>query len=372
MPSQPQITVRNRTTGEKKAYRLDQERATIGREPSNYIVLDDRAVSRKHAEILQENNQYFVRDLKSNNGTQLNDKPLASHEKALLRAGDLIVINDFEVSFNLPTAKESEDIYEITDTDVLEVKMVKKLLQAMDRENAPSLEVIEGPQTGIRFVFEEKNQDVVIGRDPACEFVIDSTVMSRKHARIEKRFDTVILHDLHSKNGTFVNREKIESKRLQDGDIVHLGTLSLSFRNPQELSFDFGPPEISQIKRSQKASTPSPAPQTAAEDSYDDVSESSASESAGPAGTRGSRRRGGASRKGKSKKTAADAPPPPAEVPQESYEPPLPQDGQMESPSEMDAQDGGGRFSLSPTEIGAIVVGLIVLVGSIWGILKLL
>lgn len=347
MQTQPQITVHNRKTGDKKIYRLDQDRASIGREPSNYIVLDDRTVSRKHAEILQENNQYFVRDLKSNNGTHLNDKPLSPQEKALLRTGDVVLINDFEIVFSPARTSESaaggEDIYEITDTDLLEVKMVKKLLQAMDKENAPSLEVIEGPQTGLRFVLEGKSQDVVIGRDPACEFVIDSTVISRKHARIEKRYDSVILHDLRSKNGTFINREKIESKRLQDGDIVHLGTLAVSFRNPQELNFDFGPPEISLIKKPQ------------AEAPISEDSEEAAPE-AGASGARGSRRQGG---------SRPEAPLPPAEIPQDHY----PAESHR---SPVAPETSGVRLSLSPGEIAAIGVGLIVLIGSIWGIFKLL
>ena len=284
MDLRPQITVRSKKTGEKKVYRLDQDRVTIGRDVSNYIVLEGRAISRTHAEIIQEGSQDFVRDLKSNNGTLVNEKPIPAREKVLLRSGDIIQIEEYNLLFQILTGKEAEDIYEITDTDLLEVKMVKKLLKAMDRENAPSLEVLEGPQAGLRYALEAKNQDVVIGRDPACEFVIDSDVISRKHSRIEKRFDTVVLHDLHSKNGVFVNRERITEKRLQDGDIIHMGTLPLSFRNPQELTFDFEPPRVSEPAI---AKTPDVvvAPKKPVETSSPQIS------SEGTGGTRGSRRR---------------------------------------------------------------------------------
>lgn len=338
MDLRPQITVRNKKTGDKKVYRLDQERATIGRDVSNYIVVEGRAISRVHAEVLQEGTTAFVRDLKSNNGTLVNEKPIPAREKVLLRSGDIIQIEEYDLLFQILTGKEAEDLYEITDTDLLEVKMVKKLLKAMDRENAPSLEVLEGPQAGLRFALEAKNQDVVIGRDPACEFVIDSDVISRKHSRIEKRFDTVILHDLHSKNGLFVNRERVTEKRLQDGDIIHLGTLPLSFRNPQELTFDFEPPRVSEPSPAKtpevmapKEPVESPSPQISSE---------------GTGGARGSRKREGG-------EGSFDA-----VVPSEAAGPggfPLP-----------------GGFQLSTPEIVAIVVGLIVLIGSIWGILKLL
>jgi pSer/pThr/pTyr-binding forkhead associated (FHA) protein len=360
MEIRPQISVRNKKTGEKQVFRVDQERITIGRDHANYIVLDGRTVSRKHFEILREGNQFFVRDLKSNNGTHLNEKPLEPNEKALLRSGDQIQVEDFELQFLIPATDQVEEIYEITDTDLLEVKMVKKLLKAMDRENAPSLEVIEGPQTGQHFVLEEKNQDVVIGRDPACEFVIDSNVISRKHARIEKRFDTVVVHDLGSKNGTFVNRERVSEKRLQDGDIVHLGTLALSFKNPQELSFDFEPPQIKRPESSVPSASGGSAPKIAPVEEIRDEEPAEGPEES-PSGTRAARRKGG------KKRPSPVKPQPPSQGEPSSEEMP-------EAPMEA-AGAGGigfGNFRFSITEILAAAVGLSVLIGSIWAILKLL
>lgn len=369
MEIRPQISVRNKKTGEKQVFRVDQERITIGRDHANYIVLDGRTVSRKHFEILREGSQFFVRDLKSNNGTNLNEKTLEPNEKALLRSGDQIQVEDFELQFLIPATDQVEEIYEITDTDLLEVKMVKKLLKAMDRENAPSLEVIEGPQTGQHFVLEEKNQDVVIGRDPACEFVIDSNVISRKHARIEKRFDTVIVHDLGSKNGTFVNREKVSEKRLQDGDIIHLGTLALSFKNPQELSFDFEPPQIKRPESSAPSSAPKIVP---VEEIRDDEAAEAQGPEESPSGTRAARRKGGKKKPSPVKPQAAPQETlPPEEMPQAPMEP----GGEEPLDQPASAGTGGigfGNFRFSIMEILSAAVGLAVLIGSIWVILKIL
>lgn len=311
MDLQPQISLKNKKTGEKKIYRLDQELASIGRDISNYIVVDSRTVSRKHAEIVTEKDQFFIRDLKSNNGTLLNEKKITPKEKVLLRSGDVIQIEDFDLLFHIPAAGEAknlQEIHEATDSDLLEIKMVKKLLKAMDRDNAPSLEVLEGPKAGTRFVFEGKNQEVVVGRDPACEFQIDSEVISRKHIKIEKRFDTLTLKDLNSKNGTYVNRQRVGEKKLQDGDIIHLGTLTLAFRNPQDLTFDLAPPQLKEEKEEVKETPPPPPPA-----------------------------------------------PPPSPAPSSAVE-----------------NTERGRFKLSPAEIAAIAIGLVVLIGSIWGILQLL
>jgi len=68
---------------------------------------------------------------------------------------------------------------------------------------------------------------VTLGRDDSAEFTIPSPSVSRQHARIdEAEEDRLIIHDLQSSNGTFVNREKISSStEIGHGDIIHLGTL---------------------------------------------------------------------------------------------------------------------------------------------------
>lgn len=371
MEIRPQIAVKNKKTAERQVYRMDQERITIGRDHANYIVLDGRTVSRKHLEILCEGSQFFVRDLKSNNGTILNGKATVANEKALLRNGDLLQVEDFDIQFLLPAGDQVEEIYEVTDTDLLEVKMVKKLLKAMDRENAPSLEVLEGPEAGKLFALEEKNQDVVIGRDPACEFVIDSNVISRKHVRIEKRFDTVIVHDLDSKNGTFVNRERVKEKRLQDGDIVHLGTLALSFKNPQELSFDFEPPQVKREATEQKPSGVKIAPVEEIVDDEVQGDEGQGSE-ASPSGTRSARRKGGKKKSSPIKpKPAAQETLPPEEIPEMPMER---EPAGLGAPAAASGTGGlgFGNFRFSITEIMLGLLGLTVLIGSIWAILKIL
>ncbi len=325
MQVHPQIRIKNKTSGQKQLFRLDQSKIGIGREPTNYIVLSSKAVSRNHAEILHEGEQFFIRDLASTHGTFLNKNKIPSKEKILLRSSDSLFMGDFELTFVVPEKDALEEIYESTDTDILEVKMVKKLLKAMDRQSAPSLEVMDGPQAAARFVLEGKTQDIVIGRDPACEFAIDADVISRKHARVEKRYDTITLYDLKSKNGVYVNREKIKEKKLKDGDVIHLGTLTLSFRNPQELSADLSPPQI---------------PSKVSEEPLQKIE----------------------------KKSQNKLPARAARKNESVLEPiPLPENNPPPYEESLPAASG-----FSTSEVITALVGLLVLVGSLWGILKLL
>src|SRR3989338_8339274 len=148
MEIRPTITVQHLKTGEKGRYRMDQPKLLIGRDKTCFIFRNDRTISRRHAELDRQGTSFFLTDLKSENRTFLNDLPLSPLEKTVLSSGDRIRVGDYELRFLVPREKEATDIYEVTDGDILEVKMVKKLMKALDLDSAPSLEVIEGPEAG--------------------------------------------------------------------------------------------------------------------------------------------------------------------------------------------------------------------------------
>jgi hypothetical protein len=68
-----------------------------------------------------------------------------------------------------------------------------------------------------------------IGRRPDSEVFLDDVTVSRDHALIIRRGDDWYLDDCGSLNGTYVNRSRIESHRLQEGDEVQIGKYKLTF-----------------------------------------------------------------------------------------------------------------------------------------------
>jgi DNA-binding winged helix-turn-helix (wHTH) protein len=73
--------------------------------------------------------------------------------------------------------------------------------------------------------------DNIIGRDPRSTIWLDDESVSRRHAVISVEHDVARVNDLRSTNGTFLNRAPLESPTvLQDGDIVRVGSLKLTFR----------------------------------------------------------------------------------------------------------------------------------------------
>ena len=64
---------------------------------------------------------------------------------------------------------------------------------------------------------------VTIGRDPGNDLVLDSPIVSRRHAELEVRDDAAVWRDLGSANGTAVNGRVISEQTLRDGDIIRIG-----------------------------------------------------------------------------------------------------------------------------------------------------
>jgi hypothetical protein len=77
--------------------------------------------------------------------------------------------------------------------------------------------------------FPIDRERMTIGRRPDCALFLDDVTVSRDHALLVRRGDGVFLDDLGSLNGTYVNRRRIESQRLEDGDEVQIGKYKLTF-----------------------------------------------------------------------------------------------------------------------------------------------
>jgi hypothetical protein len=70
---------------------------------------------------------------------------------------------------------------------------------------------------------------MTVGRRPDSDVFLDDVTVSRDHALIVRRNGAYWLDDLGSLNGTYVNRHRIESHRLEDGDELQIGKYKLTF-----------------------------------------------------------------------------------------------------------------------------------------------
>jgi len=74
---------------------------------------------------------------------------------------------------------------------------------------------------------------MVLGRDPSCDIWIDNPSISKKHCSFELLDEQMMVIDLNSSNGTFINGAQITQAELQHGDLLQVGPVFVRFDSPE-------------------------------------------------------------------------------------------------------------------------------------------
>jgi FHA domain len=123
-----------------------------------------------------------------------------------------------------PGQEPSTATYRIDETGELVPVDVE---QVVAHEGAAVVIRAGGGRVGESFALDHDR--MTIGRRPDSDVFLDDVTVSRDHALLVKRGEDYYLDDLGSLNGTYVNRHRIESHRLEDGDELQIGKFKLTF-----------------------------------------------------------------------------------------------------------------------------------------------
>ena len=183
---------------------------TVGRHNSNDIVINDTSVSRFHAELVNENNQWYIIDLNSTNGT---------------------FVNGIKIQGKIPVS-----IYDEIKLGNVSVNLEK----IINKKKGKPIKII------------------TIGRANTNNVVITDPLISAKHAKITI-YDNgdIEIQDLNSTNGSFVNGKRIQAHILKDYDDVLLANkIPLDWKKfvnkPQTYSSQTGQYKKEEIKHKKK------------------------------------------------------------------------------------------------------------------------
>jgi pSer/pThr/pTyr-binding forkhead associated (FHA) protein len=218
--------------GEKHSYTFDQQRVVIGRGKGVDILLPSQTVSNVHAIIQLIGHDYFISDMGSTNGTLLNGNLLVPNQKRLLKSEDKISISEFEITFfsGVPTG----EAHSAERTGTIARKIALEIMQGLDsKEMSPYIIVCNAGKD--RLEIPQLGSQIIIGRSPSSNLVLEDQDVSREHAILRRTLDGVEILDLGSKNGVYVNNKLVsEVQSLKDGDEILLGSTKLEFYDPVE------------------------------------------------------------------------------------------------------------------------------------------
>jgi hypothetical protein len=95
---------------------------------------------------------------------------------------------------------------------------------------------VQGPALVVRSgggrsgeTFAPKGERTSIGRSPDCGIFLDDVTVSRQHAVLVQKDGRWLVEDQESLNGTFVNRKRVETAALDDGDELQIGKYRMTF-----------------------------------------------------------------------------------------------------------------------------------------------
>lgn len=94
-------------------------------------------------------------------------------------------------------------------------------------EGSALLIVTRGPGAGSRYLLD--TDLTTVGRHPESDIFLDDITVSRRHVEFRRREGGFVVNDLGSLNGTYVNGDRIDDARLQNGDEVRIGKFRLVF-----------------------------------------------------------------------------------------------------------------------------------------------
>jgi len=190
---------------------------TIGREGDVTIV--DGKVSRRHAQITNDNGVLVIEDLGSTNGTKVNGAALNPGDKTTLQGGETVSFGGIELKLSMPGAKGGNTTQIISSNKTAAIATPPKV------EVPPAKLVGEGKE------FPLHKGSNSFGRKADNDVQIADPYVSGKHGIIEIADDGLFVTDIGSTNGTMLNDAKLSPNMrtaITTEDVVRLG--SMEFR----------------------------------------------------------------------------------------------------------------------------------------------
>ena len=190
-----------------------RKEVSIGRNFDNNIIIRSNSVSRYHCLITtDENNNVFVHDLKSKNGTFVNNNKI---DRIQVRENDVLQVGNEQFIFISSEDSERENIKS-------ELSLKSILIKEHSTATLNGIIIKSTEDNAIEYCCP-RNSIYTLGRMDFCDIIIKDSSVSRTHATIEVRENGAMISDSNSTNGTYVNSVLVTQKEIKNGDTISIG-----------------------------------------------------------------------------------------------------------------------------------------------------
>jgi pSer/pThr/pTyr-binding forkhead associated (FHA) protein len=198
---------------------LVEPKVTIGRLPSNDLMVDDPGVADTHLEVLVDHENLTLKNLVPERPIKLNNELVTS--LCTLKPEDIITLGAIELQVIDPKREPKSTIDESgNNTQLRPTKTTGWALKANHAALANRV-----------FPLAEIN---VIGRSSDCDISLSAAHLSRRHAQLQVLDGLLFVKDLGSANGTFLNGKQVMEARVKRGDELRFDALSFGVIGPAD------------------------------------------------------------------------------------------------------------------------------------------
>jgi predicted component of type VI protein secretion system len=196
---------------------------SIGRSADSHILIDNPAVSARHARVYREGHQYVLEDLNSTNGTFVNDRPVARHT---LVDGDVVLVAKHTLIFTHEGGELSEGGADDHRPPQMYDAVVPKTAIRTPRGRIGSLKVIAGKAERSDYVLAAVT--TMIGKADVAQIRLTGWFAPDIAAAISRRGEGFTITPMVGK--VSVNGSRVEGRReLANGDTIEVSGLTLKF-----------------------------------------------------------------------------------------------------------------------------------------------
>lgn len=192
---------------EGAAFSLADPSVLVGRDPAAQIVVEAATVSWNHALIEARGSEWVLSDLGSTNGTAVNGTQLPPKMKVVLAPGDEIRLGDVVFTFETTPAPEAEP------------RAATVVIGKPATPSVTALGIKKGAGSGGRIPLDALPR--VLGRED-----VGDEYVSGRHLEIAEGAGGLVVRDLGSRNGTWLNGRQLEPdkpEKVEIGDELRLG-----------------------------------------------------------------------------------------------------------------------------------------------------